>query len=198
MTGLGDEQLQLCAWATASMAADELAGISAMARRHGPGAVVVESCQRIEVYSGAECGCAAPKHERGLPALQHLTEVAAGLHSVVLGEAQILGQVRTAFADAPPPLRRHAAVALAAARELRRETAFASHSGHLLDRGLDRAGIPAAGTLLVIGAGQVGRLVAERGTDLGFGRVVVAARRPAELRERFDAAIELIAAGGHG
>ena len=67
MTGLGNEQLQLCAWATASMAADELAEISAKARRHGPGAVVVESCQRIEVYSCARVWLRTRRtHERGV------------------------------------------------------------------------------------------------------------------------------------
>jgi glutamyl-tRNA reductase len=185
-------QLQLCGWPTASLPAGELASITEKARAHGADAVILESCQRIEVYRSALCECEAPTRKRGADALRHLAEVATGLHSVVLGEAQILGQVRSAFADAHGPLRRQAAIALAAARELRRETAFTSHSGHLLDRGLERAGMGAQGAVLVIGAGQVGRLVAERALQLGFDDVVVAARRPAELRQRFAPRVRLI------
>jgi glutamyl-tRNA reductase len=139
--------------------------------------MLLASCQRLEVYGFDIGDCDAPLQLRGIDALHHLAEVAAGLHSVVLGEAEILGQVRTALADAPAELRQPGEVAVAAARELRRATEFNSHSGHMLDRALSHAGQQPGGVALVAGAGAVGRLVALRARDLGFGRVIVAARR---------------------
>ncbi len=147
--------------------------------RHGDDAVV-ESCQRIEAYGAAPCGCEAPLQLAGRDAVVHLAAVAAGLHSAVLGEEQILGQVRAAFADSTGETRRLADIAIAAARELRRDTRFDSHAGHLLDRGLRVAGIEASGALLVLGTGAMGRLVAARGVELGFESVTMVGRRPPE------------------
>ena len=95
----------------------------------------------------------------------------------MLGEAQILGQGRRAFDSSGPALQQLGGVAIAAARELRSETAFESHAGHLLDRGLTLAGRAAQGRLLVLGTGAMARLVAERGAEIGFDEVVVAGRR---------------------
>jgi glutamyl-tRNA reductase len=102
--------------------------------------------------------------------------VAAGLHSVVLGEPQVLGQVRTGLSHAPAGLRRYGDIALAAARELRRRESFTMHSGHLLDRGLAALGVRPGGRLLVLGAGHMGRLVAARGLEMGFTEVIIASR----------------------
>ncbi|MDZ7729620.1 MAG: hypothetical protein U5Q44_16260 [Dehalococcoidia bacterium] len=171
------DQFTACLWETASLEREDIQEIRANSAVHGEEPMTLTSCQRLEVYNAEGCDCAAPVRLQGLEALQHLAEVAAGLHSVVLGEAQILGQVRTSLNEAPADVRALGDVALAAARELRRDTEFNSHSGHLLDRAMARAGIDASGSLLVIGAGAVGRLVAERGRELGFKRVVVAGRR---------------------
>jgi glutamyl-tRNA reductase len=175
---IGLEDIRLCAWPTASLARDEVAGIRAVMTADPEEAATITTCQRIEILSVglSDCPGAAPVSLRGREALVHLAEVAAGLHSVVLGEPQVLGQVRTGLAHAPAPLRRYADVALAAARELRRRESFSMHSGHLLDRGLAAAERPSGGRLLVLGAGHMGRLVAARGLDLGFDDVLIAAR----------------------
>ncbi|MGI8925546.1 MAG: hypothetical protein ACR2HN_02725 [Tepidiformaceae bacterium] len=173
--------LRACCWLTASLSRDELAAIRAHIDPHSAAGILLTSCQRLEAYSTDGCGCEAPQELRGFDALLHLAEVAAGLHSVVLGEEQILGQVRGALAKAPRGVRELGEIALAAARELRRETRFSSHSGHLLDRGLKMADLEAGGaSLLVIGAGHVGRLVALRGLELGFADVAIASRRQPE------------------
>ncbi|MEP7214828.1 MAG: hypothetical protein ABI782_01165 [Anaerolineaceae bacterium] len=165
-----------CGWDTVSLAASEMKRVDEAARATHVGRAIVSSCQRLEAFGVEACDCGAPEAWMGEDAVLRLAEVAAGLHSVVLGEEQIIGQVRAAFAELGGPLRGAADLAIAAARQLRRETRFDSHAGHLLDRGLQVAGVSPTGTLLVLGAGAMGRLVAQRGSELGFPRVIVASR----------------------
>lgn len=174
------EGFTACLWEVASLAQPELDAISVQVASHADGAVVIESCQRREVYSVGECSCSAPSRLRGIEALRHLSEVAAGLDSIVLGEEQVMGQVRSAFSGAAPRIRALSDHAVGAARELRRVTEFNSHSGYLLDQGLKDAGIEADGTLLVIGTGHMARLVARRGQALGFDDIVISGRTKPE------------------
>jgi len=178
LIGFGD--LTVCGWRTASLTREGLAEVAAASRDHGDDAARVESCQRVEVYRERACSCDAPVHAEGIDALAHLAEVAAGLHSVVLGEEQVLGQVRTAVAAAPESIQRLAAPAIAAARALRAETTFGVHTGHLLDRALQLAEIDAPGRVGVIGVGSVGRLVAERAKALGAASITMFGRRRPE------------------
>jgi glutamyl-tRNA reductase len=88
------------------------------ARGVGPEAVVLSTCNRAEIYALGESDAAADRigrffgeyHDveptrvsehlyvhRGADAARHLFRVAAGLDSLVVGEPQILGQVKTAF-----------------------------------------------------------------------------------------------------
>ena len=169
-------RLRACLWETTSLRIVDLSDLGAHAARHVPPAIDLASCQRREVYSFDPCGCEAPVRKEGLDALEHLAAVAAGLNSVVLGEEQITAQVRAALAEAHPRVRRLGDIALAAARELRREAGFESHSGHLLDRALRLAAVPAEGRMLVVGTGHMGRLVARRALDIGFDEVIIAGR----------------------
>lgn len=153
--------------------------MAALASRHGAGAARVQSCQRLEVFGLQACDCPAPLRLTGLAALRRLAEVGAGLHSLVLGEAQILGQVRSAVALASPELRAVAGAPIGAARQFRHEQQFQAHTGHLLDRALRMSRLGCDGTVAIVGAGVVGRLVAERAIELGFGEVTVLGRRPA-------------------
>lgn len=176
-------ELRACCWDTTSCDRDEVARVEAAAATHGADAAYVRSCQRTEVYHRlAACGCGAPVQLGGKAALRHLAEVAAGLHSVVLGEPEILGQVRSALRHAPPWVRRLGDLAVAAARDVRATAHFAGHSGHLLDRALRTAAVPPEGRAAVLGVGQMGRLVAQRARELGFEPVVVVSRRPPEGR----------------
>lgn len=170
------ESLHVCAWRTVSLSAADVARVDEMARQTHPDASIVASCQRSEAFALRPCRCGAEVSLAGRSALAHLAQVAAGLESVVLGESQILGQVRAAFSEAEQPMRALSDVAIAAAREFRQRTRFNSHAGHLLDRSLTLSGIAARGRLLVLGAGAMGRLVADRGIQLGFDEVVVASR----------------------
>lgn len=173
------EQLRCCAWRTVSYRAAEMAAARASIGGDHDGDAVVTSCQRLEAYGFGPCDCAAPERLTGHAALERLAAVTAGLESVVLGEDQITGQVRSAFAAAGNELRAASDIAIATARALRAETRFESHAGHLLDKALRLSTMQPGGLLLVLGAGAMGRLIAERGHELGF-RVTVAARRPPE------------------
>lgn len=165
-----------CLWPVASESRDVLASVRRRAFDHGAATLTVATCQRIEVYSPALCECDAPDRRAGLDALLHLAEVAAGLHSVVLGEEQVLGQVREAIREAPAEVRPYVEAALAVARQFRREARLAADTGELLDRALALARVRPEGHLLVLGFGQMGRAVARRGAALGFA-VTIAARR---------------------
>jgi glutamyl-tRNA reductase len=118
--------------------------------------VLLSTCNRIEVYawaSGRGLRCAgqirqglaratniplpelAPHlvYVQGHEAMVHLVRVAAGLDSLIIGEDQILGQVRRAFREAlasrpmPAPLMGIFERALQAARCVRAESPLAGH-----------------------------------------------------------------------
>ncbi len=173
-------RFRVCAWPVASASQAELDMIFAAARSHGTGAAVISSCQRMEVFHDEDCRCGAPAGWSGFEALVRLAEVAAGLHSLVLGEAQILGQVRAGLGAASPSVAERGGIAVAAARAFRAETEFNAHTGHLLDRALSLSGVTPRGRVAVVGAGAVGGLVAERTHGLGFEDVTVVARRRPE------------------
>ncbi len=177
--------LRCCAWRTVSYRATEMAAARAAVEGAHPGDATVVSCQRLEAYGFGPCDCAAPEQAVGEAALERLAAVAAGLDSVVLGEDQVMGQVRAAFKTAPSDLRRAADLAIGAARTLRAETQFDSHSGHLLDKALRLSTIQPGGRLLVLGIGAMGKLIAERADELGFQVTVAARRQPEGLRFEF-------------
>ncbi|MCH9816761.1 MAG: glutamyl-tRNA reductase [Actinomycetia bacterium] len=134
--------------------------------------MIISTCNRVEVYAevdrfhaGVDAIVALLAKGAGLSvdemtsrcfvhfdsrAVQHLFEVAAGLDSMVVGEPQILGQVRSAFVDAKDAgtagreLHEVAQAALRVGKDVRSQT------------GLDRAGasIVSVGLALAIEAIQ--------------------------------------------
>ena len=169
----------LTGWAVCGWTVDSGASVPSVATllgTHGDGAVALATCQRAEVYHAGGCSCEAPSKLAGLAALHHLAEVAAGLHSVVLGEEQVLGQVRDAWSQASGPLGRAGAVAIGAARRLREHHDLRADTGWLLDRSLAKAGLAAGGSILVVGTGVLGRRVVARAHELGFSPVAIAGR----------------------
>ncbi len=167
---------RVCAWRSVSLDAVSMAALSRQVDSDHPGEAIIRSCQRLEAYGFDPCTCGAPVRLTGRAALGRLAAIAAGLDSVLLGEVQIVGQVRAAFRDARGPLRAAADLALAAAREAREALPAQRHAGHLLDRALSIASAPRNGRLLVLGTGALGRLIASRGAELGF-QVTMAGRR---------------------
>lgn len=173
------ESFQACTWQIASLPPARFATAQAAAESHAAdgGAMLLMTCQRLEAYHFGACDCTCDVHLTGREALYHLAEVAAGLHAVVPGEDQVLGQVRYAIHSAPPAFRGPGDLAMSTARQFRRTLEFETDAGHVLDRALAVLNATPDGLLLVLGAGHMGRLVARRGLALGFAQVIVAARQ---------------------
>jgi glutamyl-tRNA reductase len=174
-------------------------------------AVVVSTCNRVEVYTAISRfhGAAADVRRfladlHGLAlgefahhlydyyeerAVQHLFAVAAGVDSMVVGEAQILGQVREAFQAAReertvgPVLSALFARAIKVGRRARSETGIATGVRSTVTVGLRVAagqlGGLAGRRALLVGAGGVARLAGRALREAGAGELVVANRTPA-------------------
>jgi glutamyl-tRNA reductase len=128
----------------------------------------------------------------------HLFRVAAGLDSLIPGEAQILGQVRAAYeaaceADAVgPALHRLLGQALRVGRRVRTETGIAENPASISSAAAELAerllGDLRGRRVLVIGAGKMADLAAVNLVARGAESIVVANRSPesaARLAERF-------------
>ena len=174
-------------------------------------AVVVSTCNRVEVYTAISRfhGAAgdvrrflADLHGLGLEefashlydyyeerAVQHLFAVATGVDSMVVGEAQILGQVREAFQAAQaertvgPVLSALFARAIKVGRRARSETGIGSGLASTVTVGLRVAegqlGRLAGRRALLVGAGGVARLAGRALREAGAGELVVANRTAA-------------------
>jgi glutamyl-tRNA reductase len=164
----------------------------------GIASVVLATCNRAELYwrshRGGDDDTAAHAFSRltGLPAgtgrltgsaaAAHLFRVCAGLESLVLGEAEILGQVRAALdacQGADGFLRGVVHAALRAGRQARAETALAVGAQSVASAAvqfLARALPVERSRVLVVGAGATGVKVARHLRAVGVGRLVVANR----------------------
>ena len=145
--------------------------------------ILVHTCHRVELYValGAFGDGALPRLPDGglrledAAAARHLINVACGLHSAVLGEDQILHQVRETYAlrhaarPLDPVLDRLFQAALNAGR--RAHGWFAGSPRSLGDVALDeierRAGSLAGQPILIVGAGSMSRLTAQAAARRG-------------------------------
>jgi glutamyl-tRNA reductase len=186
-------------------------------------AVGLSTCNRCELYMvGEDVGElreAAVRHlagyaggrveslepllyvKEGADAAEHLFSVAAGLDSMVPGEAQILSQLRGAYMRAleggstGAVSNRLFHEAIEAGKRVRHETAFGSSNASVASVAAElvREKLGALGDVpvLVVGAGKVAELVVTNLVARGADRIVVANRSPeraAELAARFDGA----------
>jgi len=117
--------------------------------------------------------------------VHHLLRVAAGLESLVLGENQILGQVRTAYEEARgaggvgPILEETVTKAIHVGERVRNETAInegiVSLGSAAVQVASEERSLEGA-TALVIGAGEMGTIAARALGEAGVEHVVVANR----------------------
>lgn len=134
----------------------------------------------------------------GTDAVRHLFRVAAGLDSMLLGEAEILGQLRTAYGQAldsgstGPVLNRAFQGALEVGKRVRAETEVGARPMSVAFAGVKLAervfGKLKGRAALIVGAGAVAEQVVEHLRDRGIGSIRVVNRSPeraAELAGRF-------------
>ena len=181
-------------------------------------AAILSTCNRVELYGVArsrpaqerltsflaryhglepdELASALYVH-RGDEVPHHLAATAAGMHSLVLGEAQIQGQVRTALehamaaGTAGPELRRLFESAIAAGRRVRSRTALGRGVASVPHAGVEfvrqRLGTLSQSTVLLIGAGTMAELAAKHLVKHGARELLVVGRdvaRAGRLAER--------------
>ena len=149
------------------------------------GRVVLATCHRVEIYETVDRvePIAEMRTLVGAAAAAHLFRVATGLDSAIAGEPQILRQVRVAYEGAArgmhPMLGRLFERALHVGREIRRSTRLGevrrSVGSLAVDDALRTLADPASATVLVIGAGEMGKL-AVRALSHRVARVLVANR----------------------
>jgi glutamyl-tRNA reductase len=138
--------------------------------------LILETCHRVEAYLVRSDGTFEPPSWLpagsrvlvGEAAIRHAIAVAAGRDSVVIGEDQVLHQVRESVAEAReddrlhPVLERLFALGLRAGRRARswREGPRLSLADVALSEIVQRAGPVDGRRVLIVGAGRMGRLAA--------------------------------------
>ncbi len=189
--------------------AEEVERALAGLRREFGGGVILSTCNRTELYVDAPRGRDMPEQmlsflteAKGLTeglfddrfhfyqdaeAVRHLFRVTAGIESQVLGEAEILGQVRAAFIAATdarstnPYLARLFHSAIRVGRRARSETEIGRHglsvSAAAVALARKTLGDLSKRCALVISAGEAGKLTAHALQDCGVGRTLVVSRR---------------------
>jgi glutamyl-tRNA reductase len=174
-------------------------------RRAKGSALLLSTCNRLELYYTGEDGAGwfasllRAKGSRlplvqldGIAAVRHLFHVAAGLDSQILGETEILGQVRRAYEAA-----REAgtttrdmdlifSAALAAGRRVRRETLLGRHPSSVASAAVELAcqewDTLAGRWILVLGAGEAAEGVLRFLHERGAAGVVLLNRHPAKAQ----------------
>jgi glutamyl-tRNA reductase len=163
-------------------------------------AMLLSTCNRLEIFAVtdgrgagedllARLGPQAAPHARCRfddEALRHLFRVTASLESMVVGEAQILGQVKEAASRAQehgalgPQLGRAVERALSAAKRVRTETEIARGAVSISSVAVRLAkkllGDLTGRCVLLIGAGEMGQLAARELRAAGAQELLVANR----------------------
>ncbi len=197
---------------------------SALATPEVREAVVICTCNRTEVYlvvgdsvraEGDVLGLLAQRAEirpteladaiyspRNCDAARQLYRVTAGLESMIVGEAEIQGQVRRAHESAlaagctGPLSNRLFAAALTTGKRVRSETAIgvgrASVPSVAVDLALSVLGGLTDRHVVILGAGETSELTARALSEQGAGTIFVANRhadRALHLAERFGGSV---------
>jgi glutamyl-tRNA reductase len=199
--------------AEALRAAREIAGVRE--------AMILSTCNRVEVLVAVENAQANVEgffyrhlgvdalelrphlyEYRDREAVRHLFRVAASLDSMVVGEPQILGQVKDAYSVAreagtvAAQLEPLLQSAFAAAKKVRSETEIGSSTVSIASVAVDLAqkifGSLAGKTVFLVGAGKMSELAARHLIRSGVGTILVTNRteaRAVQMAERFADAV---------
>ncbi len=189
-----------------AIGADDIEDSLMLLRHHVPHGIVLSTCNRTEVYAAGNhpaeeasinflTAMTGVSFTDLLPhiylrknetAFGHLFRVASGLDSMVVGEFEVLGQVGQALEAAEKtgmvnlPLRHIFQSAIRTGRRVRAETGISKNALSVSSVAVDMA-TKAIGNIgdckvLVIGAGEAGRLVVKVAKERGASRIVVASR----------------------
>jgi glutamyl-tRNA reductase len=183
--------------------------------------MIVSTCNRVELLAAVQ-GEDAPLAEflsryfgidasvlaahlyeyRDKEAVNHLFRMAASLDSMVVGEPQILGQVKEAFAVARAAgtvsgqLEHLLQSAFAAAKKARSETGIGSNAVSIASVAVDLArkifGSLEGRTVFLVGAGKMSELAARHLVQQGAGAILVSnrtAERARRMVEEFPGAV---------
>jgi glutamyl-tRNA reductase len=184
--------------------------------------VILSTCNRTEVYwsgsaSGAELSQWLERHHgneldlaaslynhQESRAVEHAFSVASGLDSMVLGEAQILGQLKDAYRVAQehgstgPVLNKLFQAAFSAAKRVRSETRIGANAVSLASATVSLArrvySDLSEHSALLIGAGEMNALTARHFMSAGVKRMVIA-NRTLERAQTLAAEINAYAVG---
>lgn len=195
--------------------------LEALTREAGlPEGMIVSTCNRVELYaaaSDADAGIAALKSwlsrthgvspaeleghlyaHAGVAALRHIFRVTSSLDSLIVGEPQIVAQVKDSYQVALEAgaaggwLNRVLHKAFSVAKRVRTETGIAAHAVSVSYAAVELArkifGELEGKTVLLVGAGEMGELAAKHLQKNGAAEILVANRtweRAVELAGQF-------------
>ena len=177
-------------------------------RHYIPYGIILSTCNRTEVYATDSDSLHAeeasinflkahlnmPDNEwrqhlyvyRSEAAVEHLFRVASGLDSMIIGEFEILGQVKHALEVAEKArmvnlrLRHMFQSAIRTGRRVREETGISKNALSVSSVAVDLAAKIIndleSCKMLVVGAGEAGRLVAKAAKEKGISQIVVVSR----------------------
>jgi len=184
-------------------------------RNYVPHGIILSTCNRTEVYAigsypaeeaiinflntmtGISIKDLLPYiyFRENTMAFRHLFRIAAGLDSMIIGEYEVLGQVRQALLAAEnasmvtAPLRHIFQSAIRTGRQVRDETGISrsalSVSSVAMDLATEIINKLETSKMMVIGAGEAGKLVAKVAKERGISRIVMANR----TREKAEALV---------
>ena len=195
--------------------------VADLVRREGiKEGLILSTCNRVEVVANAgdgvapvpiirkfladhhQCNLALYEshfyHHRQQEVVEHLFRVASSLDSMIVGEPQILGQLKQAYTAArragalTGTLNEISLQALAVARKVRRNTAIGESAVSVSYAAVELArkifGDLTGKTILVLGAGKMSEIAARNLIRSGAGAILVANRtyeRAVELANAF-------------
>ncbi|MGW4400197.1 glutamyl-tRNA reductase [Amycolatopsis nivea] len=207
--GLSHRSADLGTLERAAIPADELTKVlhDLQQAEHISEVMLVSTCNRIEVYAvvetfhggvndvsevlsrkagmePAELYDSLYVHYAGA-AVEHLFSVTSGLDSMVVGETQILGQIRSAYATARDAgtvgrtLHELIQTTLRVGKRVHSETGLDQLGASVVSEGLAAAGDIAGKHALIVGAGSMGALTAAQLRKAGIAEITVANRTEA-------------------
>jgi glutamyl-tRNA reductase len=214
LAGISHKTAPVAARERFAFASEELpAALPRLGAAFDGGVALLSTCNRTEVYlAGPHAVALAPVvrllgelkgatdvpeasfyHHAGRDAARHLFRVAAGVESMVLGESEILGQVRSAFASATAAGTHNAVLsqlfhgAIRVGRRARSQTHIGRYAVSVSSTAVALArktlGDLACRTVLVVSAGEAGKLAARSLAESGASRLLVTSRTAGRAQE---------------